>query len=198
MSGLQCISWWQTAAEKSNRYVVSRSAIGETLAYHMKREKNGDRIIWCFSSVYALSGWGVDSWHRSSTESRHRQDVSVCVCVCLCERAEPESSPLLSAVFSGCSGHFEGEQQGGDLPGSDRQKQTDRQTEACTLTHSSLEYFIHLCVCVTEERKKANLGLGYSPAHLQSSCPALYSYNILSWTDIFINLVCCVNSHGMI
>lgn len=131
--------------------------------------------------------------HRVTTQTG-------CECVCVCVREQNQSLLHCSLLYSqGVADILKvSSREETCLDQTDRQKQTDRQTEACTLTHSSLEYFIHLCVCVTEERKKANLGLGYSPAHLQSSCPALYSYNILSWTDIFINLVCCVNSHDMI
>lgn len=91
-----------------------------------------------------------------------------------------ESSPLLATVFSGWGGHFEGEQQGGHLPGSEGQKQTDRGLH----THAKFT------VCVSQERGKASVGLGLLDL---AYCPTLKSYNILNWKDIF-NIVRCVHS----
>lgn len=49
---------------------------------------------------------------------------------------------------------------------------------------------ISVCVCVSQERGKASVGLGLLDL---AYCPTLKSYNILNWKDIF-NIVRCVHS----
>lgn len=100
----------------------------------------------------ALCGWGVDAWHGSSRESRHRQDVGLCAFVLEREK-KLLLSPALRCILRARRTFWRWA--AGDLCGSDG-TETVRLTEACTLTDSSLNALFTF-VCVWQNKGEACL-----------------------------------------
>lgn len=128
----------------------SRFVIREFLDY-LKWVRN-HRILSCFKAVCALCGWGVDAWHGSSRESRHRQDVGLCAFVVEREK-KLRLSPALRCILRARRTFWRWA--AGDLCGSDW-TETVRLTEACTLTDSSLNALFTF-VCVWQNKGEACL-----------------------------------------
>lgn len=140
------VIWWKSVAKISK----IRFVIREFLDY-LKWVRN-HRILSCFKAVCALCGWGVDAWHGSSRESRHRQDVGLCAFVVEREK-KLRLSPALRCILRARRTFWRWA--AGDLCGSDW-TETVRLTEACTLTDSSLNALFTF-VCVWQNKGEACL-----------------------------------------
>lgn len=136
------VRWWKSVAKISK----SRFVIREFLDY-LKWVGN-HRILSCFKAVCALCGWGVDAWHGSSRESRHRQDVGLCAFVV--ERGKKTTPVSCPPLYS--PGKADILKVSGRRPvwiRLDRNSETDRGL----YTHRQFtERIVYLRVCVAEQR----------------------------------------------
>lgn len=136
------VIWWKSVAKISK----SRFVIREFLDY-LKWVRN-HRILSCFKAVCALCGWGVDAWHGSSRESRHRQDVGLCAFVV--ERGKKTTPVSCPPLYS--PGKADILKVSGRRPvwiRLDRNSETDR---GLYTYRQFTERIVYLRVCVAEQR----------------------------------------------